>query len=253
MPSQLDYVSLYGAASRARPSKYTDQAQAPVHLSNRGDVMVQSLTGGKLHGLAQEGSYFVATNPTVATGIAGIAAADGYNAAETLFLLYNQATASEGIEVCLDFLELQCTVVDTAGTDIRFDHHIDTGDRYTSGGSSITPVSPNMNSSASAKGRLKFGALVSSAASSSVRYLGGRQLSSTDLVANDLMLFTYGGSNSFSSQTTNLTEEATASRFWHVACPPVVLGPGQSYLFTINCASQTGAATWTFNAGWWER
>ncbi len=251
--AQLDYVSLYGAASRARPSKYADQSQAPVRLSNRGETVTQSLHGGKMHTLAQEGSYFVATNPTVATGIAGIAAADGYNAAETLFLLYNQSTQAEGIQICLDFLELQCTVVDTNGTDLRFDHHIDNTDRFTSGGSNITPVSPNMDSSASAKGRLRFGAVVSSAASSSVRYLGGRQLASTDLVANDLMLFTYGGSNAFSNQNSNLTEEATLSRFWHVACPPVVLGPGCSYLFTINSASQSGAATWTFNCGWWER
>jgi hypothetical protein len=251
--AQLDYVSLYGAASRARPSKYADQAQAPVHLSNRGDVCTQSVHGAKMFTAAMEGSYFVATNPTVATGIAGIAAADGYNAAETLFLLYNTSTQAEGIQICLDFLELQCTVVDTAGTDIRFDHHIDNTDRYTSGGTLITPVSPNMDSSASAKGRLRFGAVVSAAASSSVRYLGGRQLSSTDLVANDLMLFTYGGSNSFSSQGSNLTEEATLARLWQVACPAVVLGPGCSYLFTINCASQSGAATWTFNCGWTER
>ena len=95
--------------------------------------------------------------------------------------------------------------------------------------------------------------VVSASASSSVRYLGGRQLSSTDYVANDLMLFTYGGSSSFSAQTSNLTEEATLARFWHVSCPPVVLGPGDSYLFTLNAASQSGAATWTFNTGWWER
>jgi len=224
-----------------------------MRLTRRGDVVTQALIGGKLTTLAQEGSYFVATNPTVATGIAGIAAADGYNAAETLFLLYNQSTEAEAVQVSLDFLELQCTVVDTAGTDIRFDHHIDNIDRFTSGGTNITPVNPNMDSTASAKGRLRFGAVVSTSASSSVRYLGGRQLSSTDLVANDLMLFTYGGTNSFSTQGANLTEEATLARLWQVACPPVVLGPGDSYLFTINCASQTGAATWTFNCGWWER
>lgn len=242
-----------GDASRARPSKNADNSLVGLRLSNRGELVSQPLHGSKLHALAGEGSYFVATNPTVGTGIAGIAAADGYNAAETLFLLYNQSTESEAICLHLDFLELQCTVVDTAGTDIRFDHHIDNTDRFTSGGTAITPVSPNMDSSASAKGRLRFGAVVSASASSSVRYLGGRQLSSTDLVANDLMLFTFGTSNGYSSQGSNLTEEATLARLWQVACPPVVLGPGDSYLFTINCASQTGAATWTFTAGWWER
>lgn len=248
-----DIVYNWGVGSRDLPSKHAEGSPAPMRTTRRGDLVTQSLTGGKMHGLADEGSYFLATNPTVATGIAGIAAADGYNAAETLFLLYNTSTESEAVRLYLDFLELQCTVVDTAGTDIRFDHHIDNTDRFTSGGSNITPVSPNMDSTASAKGRLRFGAVVSAAASSSVRYLGGRQLASTDLVANDLMLFTYGGSNSYSNQNSNLTEEATLARFWHVACPPVVLGPGDSYLFTINCASQSGAATWTFNAGWWER
>ncbi len=251
--ANADIVYSWGYAGRALPSKCADGAPSPMRTSTRGEQVVTSLTGGKLHALADEGSYFLATNPTVATGIAGIAAADGYNAAETLFLLYNQSTEAEAVRLYLDFLELQCTVVDTAGTDIRFDHHIDNTDRFTSGGSNITPVSPNMDSTASPKGRLRFGAVVSASASSSVRYLGGRQLSSTDLVTNDLMLFTYGGSNAFSSQAANLTEEATLARFWHVACPPVVLGPGDSYLFTINCASQTGAATWTFNAGWWER
>ncbi len=242
-----------GVIGRALPSRATDGTQMPARYGARGEQVVLPLTAGKLHGLADEGSYFVATNPTVGTGIAGIAAADGYNAAETLFLLYNQSTDAEAVRIYLDFLELQCTVVDTGGTDIRFDHHIDNTDRFTSGGTNITPVSPNMDSSASAKGRLRFGAVVSASASTSVRYLGGRQLSSTDLVANDLMLFTYGGSNGYSAQTTNLTEEATASRIWQVSCPPVVLGPGDSYLFTINCASQSGAATWTFNCGWWER
>lgn len=251
----MDNNRLWAEQRRTQPTPYSSGSEVPLVASPHGEQYVQGTYGGKLWTPADRGQYFVATNPTVATGIAGIAAADGYNAAETLFLLYNTATGASGDEtrIYLDFLELQCTVVDTAGTDIRFDHHIDSIDRFTSGGTNITPVNPNMDSSASAKGRLRFGAVVSASASTSVRYLGGRQLSSTDLVANDLMLFSFGGSNAFSSQGSNLTEEATLARLWQVACPPVVLGPGDSYLFTINCASQTGAATWTFNTGWVER
>lgn len=248
-----DIVNGWGLAGRAQPSAVTDGVYAPTRVTRRGDQVVVGLTGAKMHGLADEGAYFVATNPTVATGIAGIAAADGYSAIETLFLLHNTSTDAEGVRLYLDSLELQCTVVDTNGTDLRFDHHIDNTDRFSSGGSNITPINPNMDSTAAPKGRLRFGAVVSTTASSSVRYLGGRQLASTDLVANDLMLFTYGGSNAFSNQNSNLTEEATLARFWHVACPPVVLGPGDSYLFTLNSASQSGAATFTFNASWWER
>lgn len=246
-----DDIRPIGTVGRAVPGASSDGTQTPLRIGRHGE-MYTIPAGPHRSTLADEGSYFVASNPTPGTGIAGIAAADGFNAAETLFLLYNTATTSESTRLYLDFLELSCTVVDTNGTDIRYDMHIDSTDRYTSGGSAITPVCPNMDSSASAKGRLKFGALVSAAASSGVRYLGGRLLSSTDLVANDCFRFDFGGAGG-AGQGLNYSEEATLGRIFQVASPPVVLGPGASFLFSINCSSQSGAATWSFNAGWWER
>jgi hypothetical protein len=248
-----DDVRPLGIVGRGLPTATSDNIQVPQRLGRHGELVTMPVAGSKLWGLADEGSYFFASNPTPGTGIAGIAAADGFNAAETLFLLYNTATASEGTRLYLDFLELHCTVVDTNGTDIRYDMHIDNGDRYTSGGSAITPVNVNMDSSAAAKGRLKFGALVSAAASSAVRYVGGRLLASTDLVANDMLRFDFGSPTSNQGQAVNVSEEATLGRIFQVSCPPIVLGPGHSFLFSVNCASQSGAATWSFNSGWSER
>lgn len=247
-----DNVNLYGEAARALPGGLnTDGVTRTVRVTRRGDLVTVPV-GKPLGNAAYEGSYFFASNPTPGTGIAGIAAADGYNAEETLLTLYNSATENEGTYIVPDFIEIVNTVVDTAGTNIRVDVHIDNIQRWVSGGSNLTPVNTCMDSSVAAKGVCRFGALVTSVASSSVRKLIGRPISSTDIVVGDILRIEFGTQTGF-SQGSSLEAEATLSRFWTLPCPPVALGPGDSLLFTVNCASQSGAATWEFGCGWVER
>lgn len=248
-----DNYNSWGLTGRALPARVADNTYGEMRTSSRGELCVQPL-GKAMQGHADEGGYFVATNPTIGTGIVGITAADGYDATETLYLLSNTATESEAVRVYLDFLEIACTVVDANGTNIRIDYHIDNISRFTSGGSAITPVNANMDSTATAKATLRFGAIVSPAASSSVRYLGGRLISSTDLVVDDVIRLDFGGGGTAQGTTSHLPAEATLSRYWQIAAPPVVLGPGDCFLFSVNCASQaTTGATWSFNTGWYER
>lgn len=246
-------VNLWGVSNRALPTRSVDATYQPMRRSCRGDLMVQN-RGKPLVSLADEGSYFVATNPTPGTGIAGIAAADGFDATETLFLLTNANTVASATRVYLDFLEIACTVVDTGGSNIRYDMHIDDSTRFSSGGSAITPVNPNMDSSAAAVATLRFGAVVTSAATANVRYLGGRLISSTDLVVDDVIRVDFGGdSPTKAGSFDHLPAEASLSRYFQIAAPPVVLAPAACFLFSVNCASQSGAATWSFNCGWHER
>lgn len=248
-----DNVRNWGVAGRAKPTAVTtDGVYVPMRTSRRGDQHVLSL-GKPLVNLADEGGYFHASNPTPGTGIAGIAAADGYDAAEALWSLYNSATDAEGVRIYPDFIEIVNTVVDTNGTTIRVDVHMDNITRWSSGGSALTAVNTNMDSTESAKGVCRFGALVTTAASSSVRKLMGRPISSTDIVVGDVIRLEFGESKAGSFQGVTQEAEATAGRFWVLPCPPVVLGPGDNLLFTVNCASQSGAATWEINCGWYER
>lgn len=249
----LEDRSLFGESRRAKPSQASAGTQARLRASNRGELVVQGL-GKPAYALADEGSYFLATNPTPGTGIIGIAAADGYDATESLLVLQNGSTAAEDVRVYLDFLEIACTVVDASGTNVRYDMHVDNIDRYTSGGSTITPVNCNMDSTEASKAVPYFGAVVSPAASSDVRYLGGRLVSSTDLVADDTFRFDFGGDGAGAAQGLSSAEHATLNTYVREPCPPIVLGPGDAFLFTVNCASQavTGA-TWTFKLGYWER
>ena len=239
-------------SQRGIPSQVADSTVGPLRSSKRGELITQVI-GKPLYALADEGSYFVASNPTPGTGIVGIAAADGWNPLESLLTIQNTAKVSEGIRMYLDFLEIACTVVDTNGTNVRWDMHIDSGSRWTSGGSTITPVSPNMDVSSTTKAAVHFGALVSPAATSDVRYLGGRLVSSTDLVADDTLRFNFGGADAGSVQDLSSAEHATLNTRIVESVPPVILGPLDSFLFSINCASQSGGATWSFRLGYWER
>lgn len=247
-----DNNNVWGLTGRVLPSRQTDQTYGPLRSTARGELVTAPI-GKPMIGLADEGSYFVATNPTIGTGIAGIAAADGFDALETLFYLRNTDSDSGAKRLYLDFMELACTVVDTNGTNVRYDMHIDNTSRFSSGGTAITPVNVNMDSAAATIATLRFGAVVTTAASADVRYLGGRLVSSTDLVADDTFRFEFGSPGGGSNVISNLSAEATLPRGYIVAAPPVVLGPGDCFLFSINCASQSGAATWSFNAGWYER
>jgi len=249
-----DPVNIYASASRALPALTAEGGTGPVRMTHRGELVAWQL-GKPLYGACDEGGYFTAVNPTVGTGIAGIAAADGYSAIETLFLLYNSSTVAERTRLYLDYIEIHNTVVDTAGTNIRVDCHIDTGDRFSSGGTAITPANMNTDSTASAKGRLRFGAVVSTAASSSVRQVYGKALSTTDIVVEDVIRFEFGNSGGAASPASVLHQvgEGTTGRVWVLPCPPVVLGANSSFLMAVDCASQSGAATWAFNSGWFER
>lgn len=248
-----DPVTLYGAASRARPGNSPEAGQTAIRATRRGDLSTVVI-GKPMISAAFEGAYFHASNPTPGTGIAGIAAADGYNAEETLLTLYNSSTESEGVYVCPDFIEITNTVVDTAGTTIRYDVHIDNIQRWVSGGSTLTANNCNMDSSTAAVGVCRFGALVTSVASTTVRKLAGRSLSSTDIVVDDVIRLEFGAMGSGTPyQVSHLPAEATLARMWVLPQAPVVLGPGDTLLFTVNCASQSGAATWEVQVGWYER
>jgi len=250
----IQRIELRANPVTALPGLTTEGGDGAVRMSHRGGIVV-SPVGKGMYGCADEGGYFVATNPTIGTGVAGIAAADGYSAIETLFLLYNTSTAAQRTRLCLDFIELHLTVVGANGTDIRVDCHIDKGDRFTSGGSDLTPVNVNMDSTASAKGRLRFGAVVSTAASDSVRQVYGKKLSTTIAVVEDVIRFEFGNSKSLAASPAAVLHQdgAITGRVWVLPCPPVVLGPNSSFLMSVNCASQDAAAEWALNAGWFER
>ncbi len=214
-----------------------------------GEPIVAPL-GSKMYAYADEGSYFLATNPTMGTGIAGIAASTSFDATETLLLIRNTSSTKR---VYLDFIDLVVTAAGSSGTTTGFSMTTDRGaSRYTSGGSAITPVNPNLASTASYEGTVHFGALVTTAASVSVRPLGDFLVRSVIKVVGDSYRFTFGDSGS-NWECAGAAMEGTTIAKVNIPCPPVILGENDSFLLTDWGASQSGASSYQFRFGFVQR
>lgn len=215
-----------------------------------GEAIVSPL-GAKLYGYADEGSYIVATNPTMGTGIAGIAASTSFDATEHLMLIRNTHATKR---FYLDFIDLVVTAAGAAGTTTGFTMTGDKGTtRYTSGGSSITPTNPNMDGSNPGSDlTIKFGALVTTAASADVRPLGDFLVRTVIKVVGDSYRFTFGDSNACWGLA-GASLDGTTSAKVTIPCPPVVLGENDQFLLSDWAASQSGASSYQFRMGGWFR
>lgn len=237
---------------RALPSAYDAGVAVPVRGSHRGEPYMQSLQGSKLHALADEGSYFVATNPTVGTAIVNHAApgANG-TATKPLLLIRNNNVASTGKRVYLDYIRLSTVAVGTNGADFRYAAYVDTGNsRYASGGSEITPVNACLQYTDSPGVSLYFGAVTAAAATSSLRLVSHSPLRSVIKVAGDVYLFRFGNS---SPRLTALGTAGTAIAQVERDCPPVVLGPTDQFLLHTGATNQDTADSFEFEMGFWVR
>ncbi len=234
----------------ALPAETNQNTYGPPRATRYGDAFVR-LLGSKMDALCEEGSYFIATNATPGTAIAGIAAADGLDDLEALIYLRNGASNDK--RIVLDFLLLQVATAGANGTNWAFAMKGDKGNaRYASGGTQITPVNTNMGSSrTSGIDKMYFGAVVPTAATSEARLLHHGLVRTVIKVVGDKYLFTFG--NSSPPTMTGIALEGTAQANINIACPPVILDPGDTFLFHEFAASQSGAAQYQFAMGFYVR
>jgi hypothetical protein len=245
----LDDRKVWAETHRDRPGKQTNAVNNILRSSQRGELGVMPFGKGA-YGLADEGSYFMATNPTPGTGIDGIAAADGYDATEALLTVYNAASTSTDTRIYLDYLRLYSTLAPTSATDIAWVHEIDTAQRYSSGGSAITEVNVNGASTQTSSATIYFGAITAAAATAN-RLLGGGILRTVISVVGDIYTFDYGAANKAS--LCGAVMEGTTVASLTIPCCPVVLGPANTYVFQLNGTSQAAKQNHEFELGFWER
>ncbi len=246
-----DSVQQYISTARALPGVNPENSWGTQRGSRYGEAFVQQM-GGAMWPFADEGSYFLATNPTPGTGIAGHAAPTTIDDTKPFLLLRNGASPAANAKRCyLDYIKLQTTAAGAGATTTLFGCKLDKGaNRYTSGGSTLTPVNPNMDSSASPAMTVKAGAVVAAAASADVRLLTGGQLArSVVTVVGDTYLWVFGQGRQLSS----MIVAGTAIANIVYAMPPVVIGPEQMFLLHQGGASQSGAHSFEIEIGWTER
>jgi hypothetical protein len=196
---------------------------------------------------ADEGSYFVAQNPTVGTGIAGHAApvvAD--TDTKALLHIYNSGVKN----IVLDYIWLEVTAAGTGGTITYAVGYLDAkgSTARSSAGTLCTPVctGPAANTSAAVA---YFGPVVTAMTSS--RCIAIQLLREIIPVVQDTALIKFGSPNG--GVHSGLTTAGTATCHIVNHFPPVVIGPGGNFNFASISPSQSAARSYQFSVGFWER
>lgn len=253
-----------GFVRRVLPGLSNDSVDTDVamRLWSRGEQTVVSMIR-KAHSLAEEGSYFTASNlQTAITGPAGTA----FSATAAMLSIYNSSTVTAPVRISLDYLNLLAGATAmsnaTSNTGTFWSLVVDTTNRYTSGGTALTPKNVNMESNNSSVAVINFGALVTTAAQAARSIVGQRlfrvPVSATALsLANyDTWQINFGGveNNPPIFAPASATVQANINNALYTA-PPAVIGPGQTlllHMWTIVNSAPVGG-TFLPEVAWWER
>lgn len=200
--------------------------------------VVSNLSGARDVQVVDAGALFVAVNPTPGTGIVGPVSTT-FDEAKALMTVYNSGTRT----IYPLALQLYVTVVGTTGTRCDYTHTIDTGNRYSSGGSALSKANANMASSAASDAVINFGALVTTAASGNRRLLGNHQLREAAIeIVGDFYEFTFGGASGSQAGS----RAATVADFQR-SLPAIAVGPNQTYTLHFWRAAITVGITYEVN------
>ena len=205
--------------------------------------------GGGNWAFADEGSYYVGNNATLATGIVGHAApvvAD--TDTKALFSLFNGSTKN----VVMDYLFTELTNAGTGGTITYTVAYLDNKGTtaVSSGGTAITPVSSLSNGAGLPAGIVTtFGAVVT-AMTSSVKV--GQQIAREVIpVVQDTLLVKFGAVSG--APHAGLTSAGTATNHMVQLFAPIVIAPGGNLNIAHISPSQSAARSYQVSFGFWVR
>ncbi len=206
----------------------------------------------KSYQFAVEGTYFCATNPTPGTGIATIAAPTTLADTSPFWIVKNNNTQTSNKYIYLDYLKMIVTAAGTAGTALNFASKVDAAgvSRYTSGGSTITPVNVNIDSGNASAAQVFAGAIVAAAASASARLLDHILIRPVIPVVNDSYVINFG---QVDPSIGALIPSGTANAQQQFSTSPVVIGPQETWLGHLWLPSQSAASSYEFTLCYVER
>ncbi len=209
--------------------------------------------------LADQGYYFVATNPTPGTGVVETASITTFALAELapMFSLYNGSTVANPVSIYPLYLRLTMTQANAGGLTQRFTITTDQGNRVTTQPAAtgvLTVNNVNMGSSNRSQAQILTGAaLVASAATSQRRTIFNQSFRNGGVVGviGDVYQFNFGSPESLDPMSLVETGTAICNVTYNVA--PVVIGPNQSMLIQHWAASATTGAGFEYEFGFIEK
>lgn len=205
------------------------------------------------HLLAEEGSYFVSTNPTIGTGVAaGIQTT--FSDTLAAFVIRNTDVAG-GKSIYLDYIKLLCTVAPASATSLQYAGKLEpaTPRAATAAVATLTPV--NVNGGVAVQPMARIDAFTGGAwetvpaASTSARIVSRGALRGVIAVIGDELILAFGSVD----PAGGAGAPSSGSRQGGSAAP-VVIPPGGSY--TLHLWFPANAATgpsFEYEIGHYER
>lgn len=235
---------------RALPTRNADGTAVvtPSRTSPYNEAYVIPMGGGTWP-FADEGSYFHASNATLATGIAGHAApvvAD--TDTKALLHLFNGSVKN----VVLDYLFTELTNAGTGGTITYTVAYVDNkgSTALSSGGTTITPTSTLSTGTSGESGIVvTFGAAV--VAMTTSRKVGQQIAREVIPVVQDTLLVKFGAVSG--APHSGLTTAGTATGHMVQLFAPIVIAPGGNLNIAHISPSQSAARSYQFSFGYWVR
>jgi hypothetical protein len=257
MPSPSAVIRSF--IQRAIPSLMGDNPNldTAVRLAPYGEIYNQPLVR-KVHNLVDEGSYFVANNNQ--TGIASPAQA-AFSATAPMLIVTNNYPSNSNLRVYLDYLALVTTAAGSwasAGVNEQLVLVVDSANRYSSGGTTLTPNNPNPGAvtQTAPKVGVYFGAPTATAVGSSAATISGLRIlrpaasATVPDVVGELKVLNFGGVEAMLNGAITV---GSANMISH-PMPPVVLPPGASaLLYLILNGTTPGAASFAPELGLFVR
>jgi hypothetical protein len=253
MTDYSDDSDIDGLAIRGLPAKVGNLTRGPVRASQYGELTFREI-GLARYTLVDQGTYFVAHNATndASTTLAGHADPElaDCDATMTKPFIHMRLDSAATTRVYLDYIEIEIVTAPTTAARDNWAAQLDSGaTRVTSGGTALTKINANMQSTAASSLSILGGAVVTGAESPLVRHLGHGQTRAAIPIAGDRYMFRFG-----EEPTPGDNIVASAASRHTINMPPVILGPADQFLLALYSADDATAAAGVYKVrcGWWE-
>jgi hypothetical protein len=200
---------------------------------------------------ALENTFWVAPiNPTIGTAVAlGTATATSYVGTAPSILIRNAAAAS-GKDILINAIELSCITAGAGLTDLWVEVHIDTANRYTSGGSAITGKTLYSQTATTAFTAFNAStAIVATADTTTYTRLFRRKIRTAIPVAGDSYKLIFDSMYDGGSYALN----STVASIYNIQAPVCVIPPVGTMLVYIFWTAMSTAPTWEGTIEFTER
>lgn len=208
------------------------------------ETLVRNLTNDTF-GFVDAGQYFTANS--LRTGIANNATVTAFSATNPWITIFNKEAVG-GKSIFLDYITMSATAAGTAGASLICAVTLDQGNRFTSGGTALTPTNPNFDASLTSIATINAGDLTATAASTQVRNpVGQRYLKGAIPVAGDEYTIKFGGVDAPTFLGISTIIKVS------INVPKIKIGPQETGLIYMWLPSQSAASSYLIEAGWVER